>query len=69
MSSTSSTPASAAMSSTVSITIWRMSGASMGGSGSETSSKQMVSFMPGRRSAGNGSRSPSGWSNAWRMAR
>ena len=29
------------------MTIWRMSGASIGGSGSEMSSKQMVSFMPG----------------------
>ena len=46
------------MSSTVSITIWRMSGASIGGSGSDMSSKQIVSFMPGRNSAGNGSRSP-----------
>ena len=51
------------------MTIWRTSGASIGGSGSETSSKQIVSFMPGRRSAGNGSRSPAGCNSAWRMAR
>ena len=68
-STTSSTPASAAMSSTVSITIWRASGASIGGSGSEMSSKQMVSFMPGRSSAGSGSLSPSGCNNASRTAR
>ena len=52
----------------VSMTIWRASGASMGGSGSEMSSKQIVSLMPGRSSAGSGSRSPSGCSSAWRMA-
>ena len=57
------------MSSTVSITIWRTSGASIGGSGSEMSSKQIVSFIPGRSSAGSGSRSPTGCSSAWRMAR
>ena len=51
------------------MTIWRMSGDSIGGSGSEMSSKQIVSFMPGRSSAGNGSRSPTGWSRASRMAR
>ena len=33
----------------------------MGGSGSEMSSKAMVSLMPGRSSAGSGSWSPSGW--------
>ena len=49
MSSTSSTPASAARSSTASMTRWRMSGPFIGGSGSEMSSKAMVSRMPGRR--------------------
>jgi hypothetical protein len=65
---TSSTPAAAAWSSTASMTRWRMSGRRIGGSGSETSSKQMVSFMPGRSRARSGSLSPSGWSSAWRMA-
>ena len=51
------------------MTIWRMSGASIWGRGSEMSSKQMVSLMPGVSSAGNGSRSPTGCSSAWRMAR
>ena len=44
---TSSTPAAAAMSSTASMTRWRMSGRRIGGSGSEMSSKAIVSFMPG----------------------
>ncbi len=52
---TSSTPAAAARSSTASMTRWRMSGRFIGGSGSEMSSKAMVSFMPGRSSAGSGS--------------
>ena len=47
MSSTSSTPASAAMSSTASMTRWRMSGRFIWGSGSEMSSNAIVSFMPG----------------------
>ena len=64
---TSSTPASAAMSSTASMTRWRMSGRRIGGSGSEMSSKAMVSFIPGVRRAGSGSLS-SGSSSAWRMA-
>ncbi len=49
---TSSTPASAAMSSTASITRWRMSGRRIGGSGSEMSSKAIVSFMPGTQQRG-----------------
>jgi hypothetical protein len=64
---TSSTPASAARSSTASMTRWRMSGRRIGGSGRLTSSKAMVSFMPGRSSAGRGALS-TGWSRAWRMA-
>ena len=34
------------------MTIWRMSGRSMGGRGSEMSSKAMVSFMPGTQQGG-----------------
>ena len=49
---TSSTPASAAMSSTCSITRWRMSGRFIGGSGNEMSSNAIVSFMPGRKQRG-----------------
>ena len=49
---TSSTPASAARSSTASITRWRMSGRRIGGSGSEMSSKAIVSFMPGKQQRG-----------------
>ena len=64
---TSSTPASAARSSTASMTRWRMSGRRIGGSGSEMSSNAIVSFMPGSSSAGSGSLS-SGLSSAWRMA-
>ena len=37
------------------MTSWRTSGACMGGSGSEMSSKQMVRRMPGRSRAGSGS--------------
>jgi hypothetical protein len=48
---------------------WRMSGLRIGGSGSEMSSKAMVSFMPGFISADNGSESPRGASRASRMAR
>ena len=54
---TSSTPASAARSSTASITRWRMSGRRMGGSGREMSSNAIVSFIPGNSSAGSGSAS------------
>ena len=53
----SSTPASAARSSTASMIRWRMSGRRIGGSGSEMSSKAMVSFMPGNSRAGSGSES------------
>ena len=38
------------------------------GRGSEMSSKAMVSLMPGRRRAGRGSWSPTGWLSAARMA-
>ena len=34
------------------MTRWRMSGRFIGGSGSEMSSKAMVSFMPGRQQGG-----------------
>ena len=47
---------------------WRMSGRRMGGSGSEMSSKAMVSFMPGVSRAGRGSLSPNGFSRACRIA-
>ena len=50
------------------MTRWRMSGRFIGGSGSEMSSKAMVSFMPGRSSAGSGSLSPCGLSSASWMA-
>ena len=50
------------------MTIWRMSGRSIGGSGSEMSSKAMVRRMPGKSSAGSGSRSPTGSSRAGRIA-
>ena len=50
------------------MTRWRMSGRFIGGSGSEMSSNAIVSFMPGRSSAGSGSLSPSGLSSASRMA-
>ena len=52
---TSSTPASAARSSTASMTRWRMSGRRIFGSGRLTSSNAIVSFMPGNSSAGSGS--------------
>ena len=65
---TSSTPAAAAMSRTASMMRWRMSGRRIGGSGSEMSSKAMVSFMPAVRSSGSGAESPNGLSRAWRMA-
>ena len=68
MSCTSSTPASAARSSTASMTRWRMSGRFIGGSGSEMSSKAMVSFMPGVSRAVRGSLSPIGFTSASRMA-
>ncbi len=55
MSTTSSTPASAASVSTCSITRWRMSGRRIGGSGIDRSSKAIVSRIPGRSSARNGS--------------
>ena len=48
----SSTPAAAAMSSTASMTRWRLSGRRIGGSGSDTSSKAIVSFMPGVQQLG-----------------
>ena len=68
ISTTSSTPASAASSRTCSITSWRTSGPRMGGSGSDTSSKAMVSAMPGRSWDRSGSASPNGSSRARRMA-
>jgi hypothetical protein len=46
----------------------RMSGARIGGRGSEMSSKAMVSFMPGRSRAASGSLSPMGLARAWAMA-
>ena len=49
------------------MTRWRMSGRRIGGSGSEMSSKAIVSFMPGNSRAGSGSLSI-GCSRAWRMA-
>jgi hypothetical protein len=65
---TSSTPAAAAWSSTASMTRWRTSGLRIGGRGSEMSSKQIVSFMPGFSSARSGGLSPSGLSSASLMA-
>ena len=53
----SSTPAAAARSSTASMTRWRLSGRRIGGSGSDTSSKAIVSFMPACSSSGSGSES------------
>ena len=64
---TSSTPASAATSSTASMTRWRTSGRRIFGSGRLMSSKAIVSFIPGNSNVGNGSWS-NGWSRAWRMA-
>ncbi len=51
----SSTPWSPSISSTMSRMVSRMSGRSMGGSGSEMSSMAMVTFIPGLRSACSGS--------------
>ena len=68
MSTTSSTPAAAARSRTASTTRWRLSGRFIGGSGSDTSSKAIVSFMPGKSSDGSGWLSPTGLSRASRMA-
>jgi hypothetical protein len=65
---TSSTPASAAISITSSRTSCRTSGWAIGGSGSERSSKAMVSRMFGRSSALSGS-SSIGWAMARRIAR
>ena len=64
---TSSTPASAARSSTASITRWRMSGRRIFGSGRLMSSNAIVSLMPGNSSVGSGSWSI-GLSSAWRIA-
>lgn len=64
---TSSTPASAAKSRTASITRWRISGRRIFGSGRLTSSKAIVSFIPGNSSAGSGSLSI-GFNSAWRIA-
>ena len=66
ISSTSSTPAAAAISSTCSITRCRTSGARIGGSGSDRSSNTIVSRIPGRSSSGSGSL-PSGFSSASRI--
>ena len=57
---TSSTPASAAMSRTASMTRWRLSGRRIGGSGRERSSKAIVSRIPANSSSGSGRLSPSG---------
>ena len=54
---TSSTPASAARSSTASMTRWRTSGRRIFGSGRLTSSNAIVSFMPGNSSVRSGSAS------------
>ncbi len=64
ISSTSSTPASAAIVSTASMMRCRMSGFTIGGSGSEMSSKAIVSRIPGNSSSGSGSDS-SGCSSAF----
>ena len=64
---TSSTPASAAIVSTASMIRWRMSGAFIGGSGSEMSSKAIVSRIPGNSLVGSGSAS-TGLSSASRIA-
>ena len=61
-------PASAAISMTSSITSWRTSGAAIGGSGSERSSKAIVSFIPRRSSDFSGS-SSSGFARARLIAR
>ncbi len=67
MISTSSTPASAAMVSTCSMMRWRMSGRRMLGSGSDTSSKAIVSRIPAKSRSGSGSLS-TGCSRASRTA-
>ena len=46
----------------------RLSGRCIGGSGSEMSSKAIVSRMPANNSSGSGAESPSGCNRAWRMA-
>ena len=43
---------------------WRMSGVTIGGSGSEMSSMAMVSFIPAVSSSGSGFASPTGCSSA-----
>src|SRR5579875_3241015 len=68
ISTTSSTPASAAMSRTASMTRWRLSGRRIGGRGRDTSSKAMVRRIPANSSAGRGALSPRGFSSAWRTA-
>ena len=59
----SSTPWSPSISSTMSRIVSRMSGRFIGGSGNDTSSTAMVTFIPGVRSACSGSMS-SGWCSA-----